>query len=109
MMLIKVIDGGADFDLRVVGDAVVWALRFPVHQRRLSDIGTNAPAFAERNFKFYRSVVENRAPLAIRTHFGPNSSELRFTNVEAAILPLGPSDDVVDHLLAFTNYISRFE
>jgi hypothetical protein len=109
MMLITVIEGGADFELRVVGDAIAWALRVPVHKRRLSDVGSDAPMFAERNFKFYRSVVESRRPLAIRTHFGPDSSELRFTNVEAAILPLGSRDDGVDHLLAFANYISRFD
>jgi hypothetical protein len=109
MMLITVIEGGADFELRVVGDAIAWALRVPVHKRRLSDIGSEAPKFAERNFKFYRSVVESRMPLAIRTNFGLDSPELKFTNVEAAVLPLGPREDVVDHLLAFASYISRFE
>jgi hypothetical protein len=109
MMLITVIEGGADFELRVVGDAIAWALRVPVHKRRLSDIGNDAPVFAERNFKFYRSVVESRRPLAIHTRLGLDSPELRFTNAEAAILPLGSSDDVVDHLLAFANYISRIE
>jgi hypothetical protein len=109
MMLIAVIEGGADFELRVVGDAIAWALRVPVHKRRLSEIAREAPVFAERNFKFYRSVVESRGPLAIHTRLGLDSPELRVTNAEAAILPLGPRDDVVDHLLAFANYISRLD
>jgi hypothetical protein len=108
-MLIKVIEDGADFEFRIVGDAVAWALRFPVQKRRLSDIRGEAPMFAERNFKFYRSVVESGSPLAIRTRFGLDSPELRYTNVEATILPLGSRDGVVDDLLAFANYISRLD
>lgn len=108
MMLIKVIDGGTDFELRVVGDAIARALRVPVHKRRLSDIGSEAPMFAERNFKFYRSVVESCRPLAMRTYLGPASQELKYTHVEALILPLGSRDDLVDHLLAFASYVSRF-
>jgi hypothetical protein len=109
MTLIKVIEGGADFELRVVGDAIASALRVPMHNRRLSEIGSEAPMFAERNSKFYRSVVESGRPLALHSHFGLDSPELKFTNVEAVILPLGSRDDVVDHLLAFANYISRLD
>ncbi|MDE1986795.1 MAG: PAS domain-containing protein [Alphaproteobacteria bacterium] len=108
MMLIKVIEGGADFELRVVGDAIARALRVPVHKRRLGDIAGEAPLFAERNFKFYRSVVESRKPLAMRTYLGPASQELKYTHVEALILPLGSRDDLVDYLLAFASYVSRF-
>jgi hypothetical protein len=109
MMLINVIEGGADFDLRVVGDAFASALRVPMHKRLLSDIGKEAPMFGERNFKFYRRVVESGRPLAIRSHFGIDSPELKFTNVEAVVLPLGSREDAVDHLLAFANYISRLD
>lgn len=47
--LIKVWDGGADFEVRIAGDAMNCAYRAPLNGRLISDIATDLPLMATRS------------------------------------------------------------
>ena len=101
MSLVKVIDGGADFEHRIVGDAVVRAFSVPVQNRRFSEIALQAPRLIEVSFGLFRKVVETRAPLAYLQRTQSDKFQLVCTLAEMVLLPLGCSDEVVDHVVAF--------
>ncbi len=100
-ILIRVLDAGADFEFLVVGDEVTRAYRAPLMHRRLSEIGKDIPNAAGFWGNVYRDIVQNRKPWAVRFSAG-HDGEARFSDGEAILLPLGPSDDVVDHIITFT-------
>ena len=101
MSLVTVIDGGADFEHRIVGDAVVRAFSVPIQNRRFSEIALQAPTLIEVSFWLFRKVVETRAPLAYLQRTQSDTFKLVYTLAEMALLPLGRSDEAVDHVVAF--------
>ena len=107
MILVKVLDGGADFEYRIVGDAQVCAYGIPLQGRRLSEIAVEAPRFGRILQRLVTQVSREGAPLAIRGRVGRDVPEANFIYCESALLPLGASPDVVDHVLIFSAYIVR--
>jgi hypothetical protein len=99
--LLAVIDGGADFEHRIVGDVVVTTFCVPVQNRRFSAIAKDAPELIETSFALFRKVVETRAPLAFRQQLGNVTYQVAFAEAEMILLPLGQTDDAVDHVAAF--------
>lgn len=100
-VLLKVLDEGADFEFLVVGDEVTRAYRAPLMHRRLSEVAKDLPNAAVFWGHVYRDIVQNRKPWAVRFCAG-HDGEAKFSDGEAILLPLGPSDDVVDHIITFT-------
>ncbi|MBU6298124.1 MAG: PAS domain-containing protein [Alphaproteobacteria bacterium] len=107
MVLAKVIDGGADFEFRIAGDAQVQAYGVPFQGKRLSEVGPQNNAFSASVRGIYRHVVESAAPIAVRGRMGAGFPNVKFAYCESLFLPLGPSDDVVDHILVFSTYVER--
>lgn len=105
MSLIKV--DGDDFIYRIVGDAVVRAYDIPIQNRRLSDIVYDEPGFGTIVIPLFRKVVEAGEPAAIRGTTGHDVTRANFTDYENVLLPLGPDDSHVDHIIAFSSYTSR--
>lgn len=105
MILVRLFDGGADFELRIVGDEVVRAYRAPLMNRLLSDIATDLPLVTKRMSDVYRRVVESGMPLAVHTCVGFDAPEVNFVDAEDVFLPLGMQDDTVDHLLTFGKHV----
>jgi hypothetical protein len=105
--LIKVWDGGSDFEVRIAGDAMNYAYRAPLNGRLMSDIATDLPQMASRWRRIFGEIIETGAPLAVRTRAGHDLPETNFTDSEAVFLPLGESDDVVDHMLLFAQHERR--
>ncbi len=105
MSLIRVADG--DFQYRVVGDSIVQAYDITLQARWLSDIETEMPAFGSFVRPIFRHLVESRNAVAVRGRIGYYSPHLNFTHYENVLLPLGPDDDTVDHILVFSNYVMR--
>jgi len=101
MSLVMVIDGGADFEHRIVGDAVVRAFGVPLQNRRFSEIALQAPKLIEVSFSLFRKVVETRAPLAYLQRTQSDTFQIVCTLAEMVLLPLGRSDEAVDHVVAF--------
>lgn len=107
MNLVKVIDGGADYEFRIVGDAQAQAYNVKLHKRRVSEIAAEAPRLAETKRMLFSKVVNTGAPFAMRTRAGYDVTEVNFSEAEAVFLPLGASDAAVDHLLIFSDYVWR--
>jgi hypothetical protein len=100
MILVKVIDGGIDFELRIVGQSAEQAFRVRLHRALLSHLSTQAPKEAELARKAYRRVIRTGVPAAYRMHVGSDLPEVRFKKAEFVQLPLG-SGAQVDHVLTF--------
>lgn len=101
MSLIKVIDGGEDFEHRIVGDAMVQAFSVSIQNRRFSDIAKEAPELIERSLRMFRKVVSTGAPICWHLQTGFDGAHMVFTESEVLLLPLGKSEDIVDHVVGF--------
>jgi hypothetical protein len=100
LILLKVIDGGADFEFVIVGDEVQRAYSASLLRRRLSDIAKDLPNSAAYWGGVYRDIVRTGKPWAVRFAAGLDG-ETRFFEAEAVLLPLGPREGAVDHILTF--------
>ena len=107
MLLIKVVEGGSDFEFRIAGDAQVRAYSVPILSRRLSEIAQTSPVFCYGLRGMFLHVTETGAPVAIRGRIGPIFFNVQYAFYESLVLPLGDGDNAVDHLLVFSTYVSR--
>ena len=107
MMLVKVLDGGADFEYRIVGNAQVQAYSAQFQGRRISDIAKNWPVFCRTVSSVYTHVFQSDQPFAIRGRAGRDFPDAKFDRSEHVFLPLGDSDDTVDHLLIYSSFAMR--
>lgn len=99
MSLVRVIDDGADFEHRIVGDAMAQLFTVPIQNKRFSEIAKTAPVLIEKAAFSLRKVLATRSPLALRER--GSDSDLLLEPAELIILPLGRSADVIDHMLCF--------
>ena len=104
MLLVKVIDDGADFQFRIIGDHAWRGYNTALTNRLLSDVAQEIPRPVANWLKIYRQVVESGAPVAEHVIAGRDAVEANFTEAEAVFLPLGSEDHKVDHILAFVNH-----
>ncbi len=112
MALVRIIDGGADYEYRIVGDAQAQAYTVPLQGRRISEIAVTAPWFGNIAAYTYEYVRRSGEPLAMRGGAGREFPEAKFVYHESIFLPLGAKDDTVDHLLivstnVFSAYVPR--
>jgi hypothetical protein len=107
MSLVRVLDGGADFEHRFVGDAQVSAFSVKLQNRCFSDIEKEAPQLIAISRPSFQRVVESRSPLGLKGHTGRDAAAVVFTEVEEVFLPFGDSDEAVDHIAVFSSYSSR--
>ena len=107
MILVKVLDGGADLEYRIVGDAQVCAYSIPLQGRCLSEVAVDAPRFGRILRGLYTQICQTGEPFAIRGRVGRDVPQANFIYCESAFLPLGASPDAVDHVLVFSTYIVR--
>jgi hypothetical protein len=105
--LVKVLDGGADYECRIVGDAQVNAFSLRMQNRRLSEISADAPVFGGIVQSIFAHIMQQSAPSAIRGRIGRDIPEANFTDVESALLPLGATDNIVDHIAVVSSYVMR--
>jgi hypothetical protein len=107
--LLRVLDGGADYEFRIVGDVQVQAYGENFRTLRLSEVGLTHPRFAEGMKIFYEGIRMGRDPFGYRGWIGRDMPDTKFSYHELAYFPLGPSDDAVDHILVAGVYVSRGE
>jgi len=105
--LLRVIDGGRDYEFRVVGDAYVMAHGKSFQGMRWSDTDRLSPGYHEMIKSTYDHVVREGKPVATRGWIdrGDRGSELIYS--EYIFLPLGEDDGTVDHILIFAVYVPR--
>ncbi|MDE2265574.1 MAG: PAS domain-containing protein [Alphaproteobacteria bacterium] len=101
--LVRVIDDGADFLIRVAGDQLRRAYAAQLSGRLLSDLETELPISARRWRKMFRKVVASGRPVAIRITVGCDAPELNFFKAEGVCLPFGDPGRV-DYLVVFASH-----
>jgi hypothetical protein len=103
-VLMRVVDGGTDYEYRIVGDAHVVAHGFSIQGRCLSTMDEYAPGYGKVLKTLYDPVVRNRAPFALRGWIARGEEQSEYIHSENVFLPLGPDDETVDHVLNFSVY-----
>lgn len=106
MILLKAVDDGADFEYRFVGETQSMAYERPYSGRRLSDPANVSP-YSAVFLKAYQYIQKSGTPFAIRGWAGKDFTFATFAYFESVVLPLGPDDEHVDHLIIFSAYAPR--
>ena len=101
MSLLKVLDGGADFEHRIVGDMMVRAFSVVIQNRRFSEIAVDAPTLIEGSLTLFRKVLSERTAIAWQQRVLRDSIHIVTTYTEMVLLPFGKSVDAIDHIAAF--------
>lgn len=99
-VVIRVVDGGADFEYVIVGDEVERAYKAKLIHRRVSDIAREMPNTISFWDGIYRDVCRTHQPVFVRMIAG-HDEETHFSEGQVVLLPLGTSDDQVDHMITF--------
>ncbi len=101
MSLVKVLDGGGDFEHRIVGDMMVRAFSVPIQNRRFSEIAVDAPVLIEGSLALFRRVVRDQTPIAWQQCVPNDTVHIVTTYTEMVLLPLGETAAAIDHIAAF--------
>lgn len=96
-----------DFAFRIVGDGVVRAYDVALQNRKLSEVARDEPGFAAMIIPVLREVTTNGEPIGIHGVVGHDVLRANFTNFEHLLLPLGPDDSTVDHVMVFTSHTTQ--
>lgn len=107
IVLLRVIDGGADFEYRITGDAHVQAFGSDFHKLRTSDIERVSPAHGAQMRAVYEHVRSSAAPFAVRGWVGRDVKDALFIYHESVFLPLAEDRVTVDHILVVTMYVPK--
>jgi hypothetical protein len=102
-VLVRVLDGGKDFQFRIVGDAIAEVQGSSFRELTTTEIDARIPGYGAMLRSVYRQVCKTREPMAFRGWFVQPKTQLAFFH-ESLILPLGPDDATVDHILVVGVY-----
>jgi len=97
-LIVAVIDGGADYEFRYVGDAERQAFKRNFKGMRVTDVEKEVPSFGNILHVTYDKVRASGEPFVVRGLVDHEPSDKWMPYHETAFLPLG-SADVVDHIL----------
>lgn len=106
-VLLKMLDGGADYEYRITGDAHVQAYGLAFRDMRITDIAKLSPVFGKQMHDLYEHVRKTAAPFAVRGWVGREVADARFVYYESVFLPLGDDGETVDHILIVSVYVPR--
>jgi hypothetical protein len=104
--LIRVVDGGADYEYRVIGDAHVQAYGFSMQGKLLSAFDHYAPGHGPVLKRLYDRVVRKSEPYALRGWIERSDIQKQYIYSESLFAPLG-EDGVVDHVFNVSVYVPR--
>lgn len=107
VVLLKVIDGGKDYEYRIAGDAHVQAYGLSFKNMRISHVMAASPVFGGMMFGVYEHVRSTRDPFAVRGWVGHETPDARFVYYESAFLPLAEDGETVDHILVVSIYVPK--
>jgi hypothetical protein len=105
--LIRVIDGGSDYEFRFIGDVPVFVVGWNFQGRRMSEPEVAAVMQANYRHLFYARVVETGEPWLFKRRMMHHSRLKLPVHSETAYFPLGDDDAAVDHLLGFTVFAAE--
>jgi hypothetical protein len=98
-VIVEVIDRGADYEYRYVGDIQRQAFKTYFKGIRVTQIEAAAPRLGGVLRAAYESVRSTREPFIARGQIDHDLPSGIFLFHETAFLPLGANDETVDHLL----------
>ena len=98
-VIIGVIDEGADYEFRYVGDAQRQAFKVHFKGLRLTQITAAAPELGTLLRGAYEFVRSTGTAFVVRGRVDHEPADSKFLYHESAFLPLGATDASVDHLL----------
>jgi hypothetical protein len=98
-VIIAVIEDGADFEFRYVGEAQREAFKTYFKGMRVSQIEAVAPELGGLLRGAYGLAASTGVPFAVRGRVDHEPPGSKFLYHESVFLPLGASDATVDHLL----------
>ncbi len=102
IILVRVLDGGADFQFRVVGQASVAAHGFNPVNWRVADLDRRAEGYSSLVRRVFAQVCSSRAPYASRGVL--EHVDRGYRSYESLYMPLGPDDRSVDHIFTVVGY-----
>ena len=107
IVLVRVLDGGADYEYRIAGDAHVQAFGTDFKGLRLTELEAVEPEYGRATRITYEHVRVLGEPFALRGWVAPTAKSA-FSYHETVFMPLG-TDNQVDHLLIATVFTPRSE
>ena len=107
VVLLRVIDGGRDYEYRIVGDMFTWAYGAQFSGKRLSEVEAAAPEHGARMRGMYEHLRATAEPLAIQGWVGSDYPASKFVYYETVLLPLGDDGVTVDHILVTSFYVPK--
>jgi hypothetical protein len=107
VVLLKIVEGGKDYEYRIVGDMFTWAYDAQFRGMFLSDVERVAPEHGGRMRGMYEHVRATAQPLAIQGWVGREVAESKFVFYETVLLPLGDDGATVDHILVTSFYVPK--
>lgn len=105
--LIRVIDGGRDYEFRFVGDVPVSAVGWNFQGRHASEPEVAAVMQANYRQQIYEEVVRTGEPWLFKCRMIEHCRLRLPMHSETAYFPLGDDDSAVDHLLGFTVFAAE--
>lgn len=102
-VLVKVIDGGREYQFRVVGDAMTEIQGASFQGLTLSEIDKQLPSYGTLLRPTYDLMVARGEPLAFRGHIHRSPSGRAFFH-ETLTFPLGADGIHVDHILVVATH-----
>jgi hypothetical protein len=106
-LIVAVIENGADYEYRFVGDIERQAFKRDFKGMRVSQIERMAPKFGEVIRATYDKVSTTGLPFAVRGLAEHVKTDEYIPYHETVFLPLGATDKLVDHFLAVGVTIKR--
>jgi hypothetical protein len=104
--LIRVLDGGRDYEYRVIGDAHVIAYGFSMQGRPLSGIDAHVPGHGQVLKRLYDRVVRKGEPYALRGWIEQAGVQKKYIYSESLFAPLG-DEETVDHIFNVSVYVAK--
>lgn len=105
--LLRVIDGGKDYEYRIVGDAYVMAHGVSFQGRKWSETARLSPGYHVMIKPTYDRVVRKAEAVATKGWIERDGHGAEYIYCEYVFLPLGNDENSVDHILVFAVYVPR--
>lgn len=103
IVLVRVLEGGKEYQFRVVGDAIVELQGESFQGFTLTEIDAKRAGYGSLFRPIYDKLLVEREPRLYRGQVELSIAKRAFFH-ESLVLPLGPDDETIDHILVIGAY-----
>lgn len=97
--IVTVVPDRNDYFFSLIGDEVASAYAVSLRHRHLSEVDEElSPDISESLKAIFDEIRRKRTPIAYRSWIAGGTADQRYRYREAILMPLGGSDDKVDHI-----------